>query len=294
MVSLKHLKKLAVLSALSVLAFSNLQTDAFVKVSQNTINTFYNSKADLLLGDSGSDDGTKILQVIQDKRNVIQEAKSDFLTKPVENIKYFGIDVSSYQGDIDWKKVKEQGVDFVILRAGVHSSIDGQLHQDTYFEEYYNECKKYNIPVGCYWFTRARSTSEAVEEADFLLDIIKGKQFEYPVCFDIESESLTSLSNSTLTDITIAFCDHVEDAGYYVSIYTNPNWIDYHLIKSELTLYDKWLAHWTDVPKYGNDFGGLWQASDSGTCWGIEGPVDIDYSYRDYPSVMLKASLNGF
>lgn len=291
---MKHLKKLGVLSLLSILAFSNLQADAFVKVNQNTINTYYNAKADLVLGDNGSQDGTSILEVLQDKRNVIQEAKSDFLTKPVEDVKYFGIDVSSYQGDIDWKKVKEQGVDFVILRAGVHSSIDGQLHKDTYFDEYYNECKKYGIPVGCYWFTRARSIPEAQTEADFFLDIIKGKQFEYPVCFDIESESLTNLSNSVLTNITIAFCNRVENAGYYVSIYTNPNWIDYHLIKGELTLYDKWLAHWTDTPMYGKEFGGLWQSSGTGTCWGINGDVDIDYSYLDYPAIMYKANVNGF
>ncbi|MGN1411149.1 MAG: glycoside hydrolase family 25 protein [Oscillospiraceae bacterium] len=291
---MKHLKKLGLISLISILTFSNLQAGAFVKVNQNTINTFYNSKADLVLGDSGSEEGTNILKVVQDKRNIIQEAKQDFLYKPVEDIKYFGIDVSSYQGEIDWKKVKEQGVDFVILRAGVHSSIDGQLHKDTYFEEYYSECKKYGIPVGCYWFTRARSTSEAVEEADFFLDIIKDKQFEYPVCFDIESESLLNLSNSTLTDITIAFCDHVEKAGYYVSIYTNPNWIDYHLLKTELTLYDKWLAHWTDIPQYGSEFGGLWQASESGTCWGVNGDCDIDYSYKDYPAIMIRANLNGF
>jgi GH25 family lysozyme M1 (1,4-beta-N-acetylmuramidase) len=288
---MKHLKKIAVISMLSILTFSNLQADAFVKVSQNTINTYYNSKADLVADGSN---GTDILDVLQDKRDVIQEAKSDFLTKPVEDVKYFGIDVSAYQGEIDWKKVKEQGVDFVILRAGLRSSKDELNHQDTYFEKYYNECKKYGIPVGCYWFTRARNTTQAVEEANFLLNILDGKQFEYPICFDIESESLTNLSSSTLTDITIAFCDQVENAGYYVSIYANPNWFDYYLLKSQLTLYDKWLAHWTSVPKYDSDFGGLWQASDNGTCWGIDGAVDIDYSYKDYTSIITKSGLNGF
>lgn len=282
-------KILSMITAIiTICSLATLQADAITDVEYKTIYTYHSAKEDLLKGRGNTD----ILEVIQKKNDVIQESKQDFLYKP-EGVLYKGIDVSSYQGLIDWNWVKEQGVEFVILRAGYVRASDETMCIDPYFEVNYQKCKDLGIPVGCYWFTRARSTTQAEAEADYFLNIIQGKQFEYPVCFDIESESLTNLSSDVLTNITIAFCNRVEQNNYYVSIYTNPSWIDYRLVKQNLTDYDKWLAHWTTTPKYGNEFGGLWQYG-IGTCLGIEGDCDVNYSYRDYPSIIKGAGLNGF
>lgn len=282
-------KALGILTAL-VLATSinTVEASSTTDVSYRTMYTYHSSKSNLLRGYGD----TSILDVLENKRQVLRECKQDFLYKP-DGVLYKGIDVSSYQGLIDWNRVKEQGVEFVILRAGYVRGSDGAMCVDPYFEGNYQKCKELGIPVGCYWFTRARSTSAAEEEADFFLETIQGMQFEYPVCFDIEADSLTDLSSDVLTDVTIAFCDRVESKGYYVSIYTNPSWIDYRLVKDDLTDYDKWLAHWTTTPKYGNEFGGLWQYG-VGTCWGIDGDCDVNYSYRDYPSLIVGLGLNGF
>jgi len=282
------LKKFSVLAVSVLLSFTTINASAIAEVNQGLINTYHESKMDLVLGKSE----TSVLDVLENKRAVINASKQDFLYKP-EGVLYKGIDVSSYQNDIDWNLVKEQGTEFVILRAGYVRYSDEKMCIDPYFEVNYQKCKELGIPVGCYWFTRARNTQQAVAEAEFFLDIIKDKQFEYPVSFDIESESLTNISSEELTDITIAFCDRVEQEDYYINIYTNPNWIDYILIKDDLTKYDKWLAHWTDTPKYGNEFGGLWQYG-LGSCLGIEGECDVNYSYRDYPTIIKNAGLNGF
>lgn len=278
-----------------ILSLTTINVSA-VANNQELFNTYNTSKQSLMIGDSAtigdSGNNSSILDVLYHKNQIIKSSKEDFLYKP-DGVLYKGIDVSSYQKDIDWNLVKEQGVEFVILRAGYVSYADEQCHVDKYFEQNYQKCKELGIPVGCYWFTRARNTTQAENEADFFLNLIKGKQFEYPVCFDIESESLTNLSSSTLTNITIAFCEKLENNGYYVSLYCNPNWIDYILIKDRLTEYDKWLAHWTSTPKYDNNFGGLWQYG-LGTCLGIEGDCDVNYSYRDYPKIIKKAGLNGF
>lgn len=291
------LKKFNLLALTLILSFTTINASAVVNNQEELFNTYYNSKKSLIIGDSltigdSSNSQTSILEVLYNKNQIIKSSKQDFLYKP-ENVLYKGIDVSSYQGEIDWELVKEQGVEFAILRAGYVSSADEQCHIDTYFEKNYQKCKELDIPVGCYWFTRARNTTQAENEAEFFLNLIDGKEFEYPVCFDIESESLTNLSSTTLTNITIAFCEKLENNGYYVSLYCNPNWIDYILIKDRLTEYDKWLAHWTSTPKYDNSFGGLWQYG-LGPCIGIEGDCDLDYSYRDYPSIIKKAGLNGF
>lgn len=205
---------------------------------------------------------------------------------------YKGIDVSKWQGTINWQTVKNSGIDFAIIRAGFRGDAGG-LYKDQYFEYNYNQCKLYDIPVGCYWYTNAKTVAQVQEEIEYLMTLIDGKQFEYPICFDIESEKIKNVSTSTLTDITITFCETLQQNGYYVSIYANPTWFDNYLDKSRLTAYDKWLANWTTNPKYGSEFCGLWQYK-VGTCLGVSGECDLDYSYKNYPYIIKQQGLNGF
>lgn len=202
-----------------------------------------------------------------------------------------GIDVSKHQHKIDWLKVKESGIKFAILRAGYGKSAK-QI--DKYFETNYTQAKAVNMPVGAYWYSYAKTVDEAKLEAAACLEVIKGKKFEYPIYFDIEDKSQKKLSKAVKTNICITFCEALEKAGYYTGIYCNPDWITNHLDASRLTAYDKWLAHWVSVPKWGAEFGGLWQYTGSGRVNGIKGDVDRDISYRDYPAIIKGAGLNGF
>jgi GH25 family lysozyme M1 (1,4-beta-N-acetylmuramidase) len=225
--------------------------------------------------------------------------------KPDVSYTHFGIDVSVHQGTIDWEAVKNDGVEYAILRAG-YGSLTSQI--DKNFETNYLKCKSLGIPVGAYWYSYAKTTSEAEKEAETFIYALKGKKFEYPVYFDIEDSSQAGLNRQLLTDIVDTFCARMESAGYYAGIYTNVNWIDNILYKSQLTQYDKWLAHWSSSPKYGSSFGGMWQFGSYGTYAqvesgqatmygqinGISAACDVNVCYIDYPDIIKSKRFNGY
>ncbi|MBQ8781095.1 MAG: glycoside hydrolase family 25 protein [Oscillospiraceae bacterium] len=201
------------------------------------------------------------------------------------------IDVSRHNGIINWEKVKADGVDGVIIRAG-YGRLSSQ--KDSRFEENYAGAKAVGLNVGTYFYTYAKSTDEAETEAEVFLEWIKGKTFELPVYFDIEDQSINHLSRDVLTDICLRWCGRVEKAGYYTGIYANVYWFSRLLDTDRLSAYDKWLAHWAEKPAYDESFGGMWQYSSTGRINGINGDVDLNKMYRDYPSVIKRAELNGF
>lgn len=199
-----------------------------------------------------------------------------------------GIDVSKWQGTIDWQKVKQAGIKFVMIREGY-----GKDGKDKKFEDNYSGAKKAGIPVGVYHYSYADSVEDAKKEAEFCLKNINGKQFEYPICFDIEDKEQLKLNNRQRTDIVKAFCGEIEKAGYYAMFYCNLNWINNYLCKSELLeKYDFWLAQWgTSRPSINC---GIWQNSDTGKIDGISGNCDLDIAYKDYPEIMKTKGLNGY
>lgn len=201
-----------------------------------------------------------------------------------------GIDVSKWQGNIDWKKVKTAGIEFAMLRGGYGKNSN---QKDAYFEQYYKNAKAVGMPVGVYHYSYATSVEDAKKEAEFCISYLKGKQLEYPVAFDIEDKTQISLTTERRTDIVKAFCDAMEKAGYYVILYTNLDWTRTKLDMSKLTKYDVWIAQWAAQCTYTGNYG-MWQYSDKGKVAGISGNVDMDYAYKDYPSIIKKAGLNGF
>ncbi len=202
-------------------------------------------------------------------------------------MKFKGIDVSKWQGNIDWIKAKNDGVDFAIIREGY-----GKDGKDKKFEENYKSAKTSGIPVGVYHYSYADSVEDAKKEAEFCLKNIKGKQLEYPVCFDIEDKEQLKLNNRQRTDIIKAFCETIENAGYYAMIYCNLNWYNNYLIKDELKQYDLWIAQWeVGAPSV---ICGIWQKSDKGVIDGIKGNVDLDVSYKNYPEIIKSKGLNGY
>lgn len=205
-------------------------------------------------------------------------------------MEFRGIDVSKWQGNIDWKKVKASGVDFAILRAGYGSAAS---QKDITFEDNYKNAKAAGIPIGAYHYSYAKDVAGAEREAQTFLEWIKGKQFEYPVVFDIEENVVFNLGKNTVSEIIKAFCSTVESAGYYVSVYTNKNWLD-HVVSDEVKgKYDTWLAQWSSAPSYDGPFG-MWQYSSSGTVDGISGRVDMNIAYKNYPEIIKRNKLNGW
>ncbi len=213
-----------------------------------------------------------------------------FLRRGVKIMSITGVDVSKWQGNIDWGKVKNAGVNFAIIREGYGKESPNQV--DKKFEINYQGAKSAGIFVGAYHYSYADSADDAKREAEFCLKNISGKQFEYPICFDIEDRTLLALSNRQRTDICKAFCESLESAGYYAMIYCNLNWYNNYLISDELKRFDLWLAQW-GVPSPGISCG-IWQKSDAGSFDGINTSVDVDISYRNYPEIIREKGLNGY
>lgn len=199
-----------------------------------------------------------------------------------------GIDVSQWQGDINWGAVK---TDFAILRAGYGRE---KSQVDTKFEQNYNGAKAAGIPVGAYWYSYAMSTDEARVEAQAFINTIKGKQFEYPVYFDVEENKVFKLGMNAVSNIISAFCDEMEKAGYFVGLYMSASPLSTYVTQAVRNRYAIWVAHYgVSKPNYNGQYG-MWQKSSQGSVSGINGYVDIDECYIDYPKQIKESGKNGF
>lgn len=192
-----------------------------------------------------------------------------------------GIDVSHWQGKIDWAKVKADGVVFAILKAG---GSDCGRYKDSSFERNYAGARAVGIKLGCYYFNGkgCTSASAGVADAQHFLSLISGKTFEYPCYSDLEAP--TSATKQGNTDAVIAFCETVKNAGYKTGIYAS----DISGFKDRLDInclgaYDKWVARYGSKPKFVAQYQ-VWQYSSSGAVKGISGRCDMDISYKDYSS----------
>lgn len=204
-----------------------------------------------------------------------------------------GIDISHWQKKVDFRVLKEEDqIDFCILKAG---GSDKGFYVDSTFYPRYEECKRYNINVGAYYFVGSKCDSAADGYADAIrfLHIIDKLKFEYPVFIDFEAPDSSNVAGNT--DSVIEFCMTMEDNGYYVGIYAS----DISGFKDRLQLdrlqsFDKWVARYGKEPEYVKKYG-IWQCSSKGLFEGIPGQhVDCDVSFKDYASIMKKRGLNGF
>ena len=191
-----------------------------------------------------------------------------------------GIDVSRYQGNIDWEKVREAGVEFAIIRVGGRSyGDDAEIYDDINADRNYAGARAAGIKVGVYFFAQAINVSEAREEAAWVLDRIKGWEIDMPVVYDweyVSSKARTAnVGTTTLTNCTRAFCQVIEDAGYDAMIYFNPTHQESRVDLEQLTEYKFWLAMYSDRMTYPYHID-MWQYTDQGQIPGIEGYVDIN------------------
>lgn len=202
-----------------------------------------------------------------------------------------GIDVSSYQGKPNWKKAKESGIKYAILRIHQRNGIDSS------FEYNYAECKKNNIPIGGYKFSYATTVAQAEKEAEDTLKVLNGRKLDYPLFYDLEWSTQRSLGSAMIEKITLAFLNKVKKAGYKVGIYCNVDWYN-NVLTSKLKAYDMWLSRYPY-----NDTGVIqerlrpsvgigWQYSSKGNVPGISGNVDMNVFYKDYTNENANSNNN--
>ena len=198
---------------------------------------------------------------------------------------WFGIDVSAWNGEIDWAKVAADGVDFAFIRAGGRFKQSGEIYDDSKLEEYVTNATANGIPVGVYFFSQAITVEEAIEEAEYTVNRIKGLEVELPVIIDTEYAKDARHNNLTVeerTKIVKAFCDTVEAAGYKSMYYAGMAWCESYLDTTQLGDYMHWCAQWW-IRNQCDDLGipyQIWQYSESGTIDGIKGNVDLNIWFR--------------
>lgn len=204
-----------------------------------------------------------------------------------DNIKdtLVGIDLSTFQGEIDWETFSEnKDIDFVMLRVGYRGYTEGGIMADASFEANKAGVTEYKVKAGVYFFSQAISYDEGVEEANYVLDSIKGMKVTYPIVIDTELvyDETARGDNATVderTDAIVGFCETIKSAGYTPMIYASRNMFAQCLDVDRLGGYELWLAHYANVPNFPYKFTG-WQYTESGTVEGIDGSVDINLWFK--------------
>ena len=193
-----------------------------------------------------------------------------------------GIDVSEFQGEIDWAKVKQTGADFAIIRTGGRFGGSGKLFEDDYFHQNMRGALANGNDVGAYFYTQAITEEEAVEEAQYICGMLKEYNITFPVAFDTEYVAECRhnlLTRQERTNVAKAFCEEVKRQGYTPMIYSNLNWLNQQLDMSQLTDYQVWVAHYNDTCGYDGQYC-CWQHTSTGHIDGINGCVDLDMWYH--------------
>ena len=212
-----------------------------------------------------------------------------------------GIDVSKYQPNADFVKVRNAGYKFVILKAG-HGKYDTQI--DPWFEKHYANAKAAGLQVGAYWYAYAKTVKDAEMEADVFIKALKGKTFEMPVWYDIEERETFNTGRENVTNIAVTFCNKLEKAGYFCGIYGGQELAEKYLTDSVRSRYAFWLAQYINPPRYKGQYG-MWQYGVAGGSKsinptgvsgvpGVSGQCDLDYSYVDYFAKIQAKGMNGY
>ncbi len=216
---------------------------------------------------------------------IIQGAKYTFASDGslVTGNGALGIDVSKWNGSIDWNAVKNSGVNYVIIRCGYRGSSQGALIEDPKFQANIKGATAAGLKVGVYFFTQAVDEREAVEEASMVLGLIKNYKISYPVFLDVESSGgrADSISKEMRTAVCKAFCETIRKEGYTAGIYANKTWLEKRMDAGSLSAYKIWLAQYAESPTYTGRYD-LWQYRSTGKVSGISGNVDMNLSYLGY------------
>lgn len=232
----------------------------------------------------------------------IDEGFMAYFDEKGEKISHLGCDLSYHNKNVNWAELAASGCEFVMLRCGYRGYTEGGLMEDEKFDEYARAARAAGINVGVYFFTQAVNEEEAIEEANYVLEIIEDHDITYPVAFDTEyindpkaRTNVEDISDELRSKICIAFCERIREFGYYPIIYASENWMRRNMDLKMLTDYEFWAPQYLDENDFLFDFS-IWQYTESGSIPGVKGDVDLDISMVDYaqfvPS-LREAYLNG-
>ncbi|GKX27626.1 hypothetical protein SH1V18_01060 [Vallitalea longa] len=189
-----------------------------------------------------------------------------------------GIDVSTYQGDIDWEQVKQDNIDFAVIRLGNRGYRSGEISLDKNYSNNIEKASQAGIDIGVYFFSQAISIKESEEEAEFILDNIKDYDIELPIVFDmerVEDGRTNNLTRKEKTIVALAFCEKIEEAGFVPMIYGSSSYLKNAVLLPDIMKYDIWIADYADEPSFPYEFQ-IWQYTDEGKVKGITGNVDLN------------------
>lgn len=204
-----------------------------------------------------------------------------------------GCDVSQWQGNIDFTKVKAAGYKFVIIRCNNWDNNYNCVVKDTCFESNYRKAKAAGLDVGVYYYTWQTDAAGARRDAQLCKEYIKGKTFEYPVYFDLEWNKAFEKGKSVCSAMVDTFCGAMEKAGYFAGLYISRSPLQQYIIADIANRYALWVAEYGSKCNYGGSYG-MWQYSDKGRVNGISANVDMDICYVDYPKIIKDKGLNGY
>ena len=206
----------------------------------------------------------------------------------MENSKFLGVDLSEHNPNIDFTKMKNNGIDFVILRAGYCKLI---TQKDKLFEDYYNKAKQAGLKVGCYWYCYAQTQQELLIECQVFLELIKGKQFEYPVFLDIEEQKTFLIPN--LEETVINGLTMMENAGYFVGVYCSNYYLDkyFNNVKNRFVT---WVANWNNEPLSVLNRNGIHQYIVEKNVKFHDKELDYNMSNYDYSKTIIELGFNGY
>ncbi len=223
---------------------------------------------------------------VYDNFKVMENDQIVYVDDTNEILSKKGIDVSRYQESIDWKEVAADGVEYAFIRAGVRGTTEGKIQEDTYFEDNIEGALDNDVAVGVYFFSQATTPKEAVEEAEFVLELIEPYDVTYPIVYDLEevtSENARTngLTKEEFTENCIAFCETVKAAGYTPMIYGNLKTFMIMLDMQQVEEYEKWFAYYSTEVYFPYEFS-IWQYTSEGTVSGIKGDVDLNICMKDF------------
>lgn len=254
-------------------------TDTKVKTTGSKVHINDSSLGDIWISEL---DGVPLNKL--DNNNFTSDDSFKYYSENGQPASKEGIDISYYSGDIDWDKVKQSGIDFVMVRLGGRGyGNDGPLYTDEKAVEYLNGAKKAGLKVGAYLFSQATTNDEAVEEASYVKEILGDIKLDYPIAFDWEiikndNARTDSVSANQATQCAKAFCEKIKDYGYKPMIYSPSRELYFKYDLSQLADFDIWYCEYADVPTFYYEFS-MWQYSATGTVDGIDGPVDLNICF---------------
>lgn len=206
--------------------------------------------------------------------------------------KLLGIDVSEHNGVIDWSLIKKGGIKFAIIRSSY-----GHFVEDQQFQRNVRECERIGLPYGLYHYSYVATDEQMREEANGFIKLCKSCKPSYPCFIDMEDadgwKKKMGVTDAMNIKVCYYTCSELEANGFYAGIYANLDWWNNHLNSASLDRFDKWVAQWNDVNTYKKPYQ-MWQFTSDGHVDGYSGRLDMDYSYVDYPSLIISGGFNGY